>query len=156
MRNYLFRLRSQQVSFKVRLLKFRHRLHGTGSVWNRYEIGTDKPCVYTEPGGSGTDRICYLVPNRSTDEGDPMWNRTVPVWNRSRVKTEWIRSQTDLNISGPCKCILSVSVSYKRVLTFVQKLGAVKMFVLAISEAIVGLSLSVYYWKGLPERNMNM
>ena len=30
----------------------RQRLHGIGSVWNRYEIGTDKPCVYTGPGGS--------------------------------------------------------------------------------------------------------
>ena len=60
-------------------LVLRQRLHGTGSVWNRYEIGTDKPCVYTRPGGSGTDRICYLVPNGSTYEGDPMWNRTVPV-----------------------------------------------------------------------------
>ena len=66
-------------------LTFRERLHGTGPVWNRHEIGTDKPCVYTGPGGSGTDRICFLVPNGPTYEGDPMWNRTVPVWNRSRV-----------------------------------------------------------------------
>ena len=55
----------------------RQSLHGT--VWNRYEIGKDKPSAYTGPGGSGTDRICYLVPNGSTYEGDPMWNRTVPV-----------------------------------------------------------------------------
>ena len=33
-------------------------------IWNRYEIGTDKPCVYTGPGGSDTDRICYLVPGK--------------------------------------------------------------------------------------------
>ena len=52
--------------------RLRQRLHGTGSVWNRYEIGTDKPCVYTGPGGSGTDRICYLVLNGSTYEGCPM------------------------------------------------------------------------------------
>ena len=64
---------------------FRQRLHGTGSVWNRYEIGTDKPCVYTGPGESGMDRICYLVPTGSTYEGDPMWTRTVPVQNWSRV-----------------------------------------------------------------------
>ena len=64
---------------------FRQRLHGNGSVWNRYEIGTDKPCVYTGPGGSSTDWICYLVPNGSTNEGGPMWNRTIPVSNRSRV-----------------------------------------------------------------------
>ena len=63
----------------------RQRLHGTGSDWNRYEIGTDKPCVYTGPGGSGTDRICYLVPNGSDYEGDPIWNHTVSVSNRSRV-----------------------------------------------------------------------
>ena len=31
--------------------RFRQRLHGTGSVWNQHEIGTDKPCVYTGPGG---------------------------------------------------------------------------------------------------------
>ena len=67
------------------LLNLRQRLHGTGSVWNRYEIGTGKPCVYTGPGGSGTDRICYLVPNGSTYESDPVGNRTVPVSNRSRV-----------------------------------------------------------------------
>ena len=42
--------------------------------WNRYEIGTDKPCVYTGPRGSGTDRISYLVLNGSTCEDDPMWN----------------------------------------------------------------------------------
>ena len=30
-------------------------------------------------GGSSADRICYLVPNGSTYEGDFMWNRTVPV-----------------------------------------------------------------------------
>ena len=66
---------------KMKAYKFilRQRLHGTGSVWNRYEIGRDKPWVYTGPGGSGTDRIGYLVPNGSTYEGDPMWNRTVPV-----------------------------------------------------------------------------
>ena len=52
----------------VHLQLFRQRLHGTGSVWNRYEIGTDKPCIYMGPGGNG-----------STYEGDPMWNRTVPV-----------------------------------------------------------------------------
>ena len=61
------------------------RLQGTVSVWNWYEIGADKPCVYTGPGGSGTDRICCLVQNGSTYEGDPIWNRTVPVANRSHV-----------------------------------------------------------------------
>ena len=66
-------------------MTLRQRLHGTGSVWNWHEISTDKPCVYTGPGGSGTDRICYLVPNGSTYEGDLIWNRTVPVSNRSRV-----------------------------------------------------------------------
>ena len=58
---------------------FRQRLHRAGSVWDWYEIGTDRPCVYTGPGGSGTDRTFYLVPNGPTYEGDPMWNRTVPV-----------------------------------------------------------------------------
>ena len=51
---------------------FRQRLHGTGSVWNRHEIGTDNLCVYTGPSGSGTDQICYLVPNGSTYEDDPI------------------------------------------------------------------------------------
>ena len=72
----------------------RQRLHGTGSIWNRYEIGKDKPCVYTGPGGSGTDRICYLVPNGSTYKGDPIWNRTVPVV-QGPVQTEWIRTTVD-------------------------------------------------------------
>ena len=64
--------------FVVRMWKviFRQRLHGTKSVWNRYEIGTDKLSVYTGPGGSGLVRICYLVPNESTYEGDPY--RTLP------------------------------------------------------------------------------
>ena len=38
----------------------------------RHEIGTDKPCVYTKPGGFSTDRIHYLAPNGSTYEGDPI------------------------------------------------------------------------------------
>ena len=67
------------------LQTLRQRLHGTGSVWNRYEIVMDKSCVYTGPGGSSTNRICYLVPNGSTYEDDPMSNWAVPVWNRSRV-----------------------------------------------------------------------
>ena len=65
--------------------RVRQRLHGTGSVWNRYEIGKGKPCVYTGPGGSGKDRIAYLIPNGFTYEGDPIWNRTVPVSNRSHA-----------------------------------------------------------------------
>ena len=67
------------------LWSFRQRLHGTRSVWKRYEIDTDRPCVYTGPVGACTDRICCLVPNGSTYEGDPMWNRTIPVWNWSCV-----------------------------------------------------------------------
>ena len=63
----------------------RQRLHGTGTVWNLCEIGMDKPCVYTKPGGSGTDRICYLIRNGSSYEGDPIRNCTVPVLNRFRV-----------------------------------------------------------------------
>ena len=64
---------------------------------NRHEIGTDKPCVYTEPGGSVTDRICYLIPNGSTREGDPVWNRTVPVSNSSRVnRVDPYQSGSDL------------------------------------------------------------
>ena len=54
---------------------------GTG----RYEISTDKPCVYTGPGGLGTDWICCLVPNGSIYEVEPIWNHTVPVSSRSRV-----------------------------------------------------------------------
>ena len=61
------------------------RLHGTMSVWNQYKTGRKKPCVYTGPDGSSTDRICYLVPNGSTYESDPTWNSTVPVSNWSRV-----------------------------------------------------------------------
>ena len=68
-------------------MTLRQRLHGTGSVWNRFQIGTDKSSVYTGSGGSSTDKICYLVLNGSTYEGDPIWNRTVPVSNRSRVNT---------------------------------------------------------------------
>ena len=54
-------------------------------TWNRYEIGTDTACVYMGPGRSITNRICYLVPNGSTYEGDPIWNCTTPVSSRSIV-----------------------------------------------------------------------
>ena len=40
---------------------------------------------YTGPGGFSTDRIRHLVLNGSTYNGDLMWNRTVPVSNRSGV-----------------------------------------------------------------------
>ena len=66
-------------------MTFRERLHGTGSVWNRYEIGTDKYCVYTGPRRSGTDRIFYLLPNGSTYEGNSIWSHIVPVSDRSHV-----------------------------------------------------------------------
>ena len=52
-----------------------------GTGW--YEIGTNKPCAYTGPGRSGTDRICCLVGNGSTYDDDPIWNRTFPFSNRS-------------------------------------------------------------------------
>ena len=64
---------------------FRQHLHRTRSVWNLYEIGMGKRSVYTGPGGSGTDRICYLVPNGSIYEGDPIWNCTVTVLNHSLI-----------------------------------------------------------------------
>ena len=38
----------------------------------------------------------------------------------------------------------------------VQKLEAVKMFSLTIAETTVGLSLSTYCWKALPEQNVNV
>ena len=72
------------------------RLHGTGSVCNRYEIGTDKSYVYTGPGGSGTDRINYLVPNRSPYEGGSIRNRAVLVSNRFRVnRVDLYHSRSD-------------------------------------------------------------
>ena len=37
----------------------------------------------------------------------------------------------------------------------VQELQEIKMFSLAISETTVGLSLSRYRWKALPEQNIN-
>ena len=57
--------------------KLRQHLHETrSSDGNWYEIGMDKPCVHTGPGGSSTDWICYLVPNGSTYKGDPY--ETIP------------------------------------------------------------------------------
>ena len=100
-----FHFRRKSGSLGMQKICFRQHLHETGSVWNtRYEIGTDKSCVYMGPGGSGMDRICYLVPNGSTYEGDPMWNRTVQVLNRSRVSrvdpipngSEHIRSRVNV------------------------------------------------------------
>ena len=38
----------------------------------------------------------------------------------------------------------------------VQKLEAVKVFLIAISEVTSRLSLSIYRWKALSEQNMNI
>ena len=60
----------------------RQCLHKTGSVWNQYKIGMDKPYVYMADSGSIMDWICYLEPNGSTDEGDPIWNYNISVLNQ--------------------------------------------------------------------------
>ena len=41
------------------------------------------------------DRICYLVPDGSTYEGDPIWNRTVPVFVVVPCKQGEIRTTVD-------------------------------------------------------------
>ena len=51
-------------------VQVRLRLHDTGSVWNGYKIGTDKPYVYTRPGRSALGRFSYAVSNRFTCESD--------------------------------------------------------------------------------------
>ena len=76
-----------------------------------YKIGTDKPCVYTRPGGSSTDRICYLIPNGFTYEGGPMWNCTIPVQNQSCVNiVDPYQNGSDPKLICtypiPCKCVL--------------------------------------------------
>ena len=89
------------------------RLHGTGPVWNLYKNGTDKPWVNTGPGGSGTDRICYLVSNGSTYEGDPIGNRTAPVLNRSpvnRVNPYHSGSDPKRILTYPVTCKRSLNV----------------------------------------------
>ena len=72
-------------------MKLRVRLHETGSVWNRYKIGTDKPCVYTLPGRSTLNRFSYPVPNGFTCQSNPVSNCTVPGWYSSRVNTPQFR-----------------------------------------------------------------
>ena len=63
------------------------------------------------PGGSGTDRICYLVPNGPTYESDPMWNRTVPVHNRSRVnRVDSFQSGSDPNGSKHIRSRVNVAI----------------------------------------------
>ena len=52
-------------------MNFRLRLHETGSVWNQYEIGTDKLCVYMGPDRSALDRFFSPLPNWLTCESDP-------------------------------------------------------------------------------------
>ena len=58
----------------------RLRLHETRSVWNRYEIGTNKPCGFTGPDRSALDGFSYPAPNGFTCESDPGRNRIVPWW----------------------------------------------------------------------------
>ena len=62
------------------------RLHGDQIRIEPVRNWHHKPCVYVGPGGSGTDRIYSLVPYGSTHEGDPIWNRTVPVLNQVLCK----------------------------------------------------------------------
>ena len=50
------------------LYNLRLHLHEIGSVWKRYEIGTDKHRVYTIPGKSAPNRFSYPVPNGLTYE----------------------------------------------------------------------------------------
>ena len=50
--------------------RFRIHLHEIGSVWNWYETGMDKSCIYTGPGRSTLDRLCCPVPNGFTCESD--------------------------------------------------------------------------------------
>ena len=42
--------------------RFRQRLHEIESVWNRYEIGMDKPYVYMGPSGSAGYSIVKHTP----------------------------------------------------------------------------------------------
>ena len=46
-------------------------LDETVSIWNQYEIGTEKPCVYTGPDRSALNRFFYPVPNEFICENDP-------------------------------------------------------------------------------------
>ena len=60
------------------------------------------------------DRICYLIPNRSTYEGDPIGNLTFPVSNRSRVnRVDPYHSESDP------KRILTYPIPWKRSLSIV-------------------------------------
>ena len=58
----------------------------TGSVWSRYGIGIDEPCVYTGPDRSALDGCSYPVPNGFTFESGSVWNLDVPGWYAARVK----------------------------------------------------------------------
>ena len=84
----------------------RLHLHETGSVWDRYEVDTGKPCVYTIPGRSAHDWYSYPISNGFTCESDPVYY-TVPGWYCTSTQLRepllvWIRSkwnQTALIIS---------------------------------------------------------
>ena len=69
----------------------RLRLHRTGSVWDRCQIGTHKSCIYTGPGRSALDRFSYPVPNGFTCESDLVWNCNVPGWHHARVNPTQFR-----------------------------------------------------------------
>ena len=58
------------VNFIPVLTTLRLRLHEIGSIWNRYEIGTDKLWVYAGPGRSALGLFSYPVPNGLTYESD--------------------------------------------------------------------------------------
>ena len=67
-------MRKQNSAYSTLML----RLHQTGCVWNRYKIGTDKPCVYNGLARCILNRFSCKVPNEFTCESDPVWNCTVP------------------------------------------------------------------------------
>ena len=55
---------------RTKMLSIRQRLHQTGSIRIRSEIGTDKPCVCMKPGRSILDRFSYPELNGFTCEND--------------------------------------------------------------------------------------
>ena len=82
------------------------------SFWNKYEFGTDKPCIYRGPDRSAVDRFSYSRPNGFTCESDPVWSCTVPAsmvacpCKSDKIEGNPCQSGSDLDRKEPTNLVL--------------------------------------------------
>ena len=59
------------------LLYLRMHSHQIESIWNRYKIGTDKPCAYMEPGRFAPDPSLTTIQFGTASNGTELYGTYV-------------------------------------------------------------------------------